>query len=150
MPLSMPTGAKAVGAVGFMVVGWLLANAYVPHMPYEKPVGYLRELTGLIGIFTGWMVMGTSVGRGYLSAARSGWMTAIVLIFWALLAFSTWEMLLLAVKKHYEGPMEAFVAIFEIMLDRSLPLFSVDCILVFLIGGSIAGMLTEIAGRRWL
>jgi len=149
MALPMPTGARAIGAVAFMVVGWLLANAYVPNMPFDKPVGYLRELTALIGLFTGWIVMGSSVGRGYIAAAGSGLKTLIVVIFWALFLFSAWEMLMISMKMRYDGPMKAAVDVFSIMLDRSQVLLSVDCLLVFFVGGSIAGMLTESAARRW-
>lgn len=149
MALPMPTGARATGGLLFMVAGWLLANAYVPNMPYERTVGLFRELTGLIGFFCGWIVMGTSVGRSYQAAAGSGLKTMLVLSFWALLAFSTWEMLLISLTKRYDTPIEAVTDIFAIMLDRSMVLLSVDCLLVFFIAGSIAGMLTETAARRW-
>ncbi|OYW59531.1 MAG: hypothetical protein B7Z10_02945 [Rhodobacterales bacterium 32-66-7] len=145
----MPTGARAIGAVSFMVLGWLIANAYVANMPFDQAVGYLRELTAVIGFFSGWIVMGNSVGRGYFGAAGSGWKTMIVIVFWALLGFSVWEMLIISTKLRYDGPMEAAVDVFAIMLKRSQILFSVDCLAVFFVGGAIGGMLTEYAARRW-
>ncbi|TAG12464.1 MAG: tellurium resistance protein, partial [Rhodobacterales bacterium] len=45
----MPTGAKAMAAISFAVVGWLTANAYVPNMPEETSVGAFRELTAVLG-----------------------------------------------------------------------------------------------------
>lgn len=149
MATPMPTGARAIGAVTFMVVGWLLANAYVASLPFDMAVGYLREMTGLIGLLTGWIVMGSSVGRGYFAAAGSGWKTNIVIIFWALFLFSTYEMLIISTKMRYDGPMEAVVDIFALMLDHSRIMLAVDFLLVFFVGGAIAGMLTESAARRW-
>ena len=149
MATQMPTGARAIGAVTFMVVGWLIANAYVANMPFDEAVGYFRELTGLIGLFTGWSLMGSSTGHGYIAAVGTGWRTLIVVIFWALLGFAIWDMLITSTKMRYNDPMEALVDVFAIMLDRSQVLVSVDCLIVFFVGGAIAGMLTESAARRW-
>ena len=150
MPTPMPTGARATGAVVFLVVGWLLANVYVANMPYEKSVGSFRELTALIGLLVGWLFMGSSVGKTYLDAAGSGLKTVFVLSFWAILMFSIWEMLKISTKKMvYDGPMDAVVDVFAIMLDRFWPLLSVGCVSVFFIGGAIGGVITEAASRRW-
>ena len=149
MTTPMPTGAKATGAVAFLIVGWLLANAYVPNMPFAKPMGFFRELTGLIGLLSGWLFMGTSVGKTYYEAVGSGLKTVFVLTFWALLMFSIWEMLRISTKMVYDGPMDAVVDVFAIMLDRSWPLLSVGCVSVFFIGGVIGGIVTEVAARRW-
>ena len=98
MATTMPTGAKAVAAVTFAVVGWLTANAYVPNMPSAESVGSFRELTALLGALIGWRVMGNSVGNGYAAAAGSGWKTVVVLVFYALLLFAIYEMLQQSVK----------------------------------------------------
>ena len=88
MPTSMPTAAKAAGAATFAVVGWLVANAYVPGMPDAGAAGALREYSALVGVFVGWTVMGNSVGGSYLDSIGYGWKTVIVLIFFAMLVFS--------------------------------------------------------------
>jgi hypothetical protein len=145
----MPTGAKAMSAISFAVVGWLLANAYVPNMPQVQPVGLFRELTALIGLVVGWKVMGTSVGKGYIAAAGAGLKTVIVLIFMALLLFATYEMLLKSVKMVYDGPMDAVLDIFLGMYDRAGPLVSTGVVTVMVVGGMIGGILAENANRRW-
>jgi hypothetical protein len=149
MATPMPTGAKAMAAISFAVVGWLIANAYVPNMPEETAVGAFRELTAVLGAIIGWRVMGNSVGKGYLGAVGSGWKTVIVLVFFALLFFGIYEMLRQSVKMRYDGPFEAVVDVFNQMLTRSVPLGSVGVILVMAVGGAIAGILTENASRRW-
>lgn len=149
MAIPMPTGAKAMAAISFAVVGWLIANAYVPNMPQAQSVGRFRELTGLIGAIVGWRVMGPSVGKSYLQAIGSGWKTVIVLVFFALLLFGIYEMLQLSVKMRYDGPLEAIVDVFRRMMDRSQALMSAGVVAVMVIGGGVAGILTENANRRW-
>jgi hypothetical protein len=73
----------------------------------------------------------------------------IVLIFFALLLFGIYEMLQLSVRMRYDGPQEAILDVFQRMLDRSIPLLNVPVLAAILVGGGIAGMLTENASRRW-
>lgn len=145
----MPTGAKAMAAITFAVAGWLTANVYVPNMPEATSVGYMRELTALLGAIVGWRVMGTSVGKGYFRAVGSGWKTMLILIFFALLFFGIYEMLQLSVRLRYDGPIEAILDVFRRMLDRSVPLLTPPVLATIAIAGGIAGVLTENAGRRW-
>jgi hypothetical protein len=149
MPSSMPTGAKAIGAICFAVVGWLIANAYVPNMPEATTVGYFRELVGLVGAVVGWRVMGNSVGKGYVGAIGSGWKTVIVLVIFALLLFGLYEMLRESVRMRYDGPIEAILDVFNRMMVRSVPLLSINVLAFAAIGGAVAGLVTENASRRW-
>lgn len=145
----MPTGAKAMAAFSFALVGWIVANTYVANMEIAERVGYVREWTAVIGLFVGWRVMGNSVGKGYARAITSGWKTMIVLIFFALLFFGIYEMLQLSVQMRYDGPMEAILDVFQRMLNRSISILKVPVLAAILIGGGIAGMATENANRRW-
>jgi hypothetical protein len=151
MPTPMPTGAKGMAAVCFAVVGWITANAYVLNMPPEQAaaVGLFREYAaGLSGII-GWRVMGPSVGKSYAEAAGSGIKTVVVIVFAALLLFATSEMLGKSAEGKYADVGEAAIAIFQTMMDRSVGLLSVGVIGSMLIGGVIAGLLSENASRRW-
>jgi hypothetical protein len=149
MATPMPTGAKAMAAVCFAIVGWMTANAYVPLMPEAGRVGYLREMVAILGAIVGWQVMGTSVGKGYVRAIGSGWKTMIVLAFFALLLCGIYEMLQLSVRMRYDGPIEAILDVFQRMMDRSVPLLSMGVLGVMVVGGAVAGILTENASRRW-
>lgn len=149
MATPMPTGAKAIAAISFAVVGFLLANVYVPAMPEVQSVGRFREMTALLGAVIGWQVMGNSVGKGYVGSVGSGWKTVIVLIFSGLLLFGIYEMLQQSVKMRYDGPGEAIIDVFKRMIDRAPPLLSTSVLAVALLGGGIAGILTENANRRW-
>lgn len=149
MATQMPTGAKLMGALSFAVVGWLIANAYIPQMPEVEAVGFMREMVAAVGAIVGWRVMGSSVGKGYVAALGSGWKTVIVLVFFSLLMFGLYEMLLDSVKMRYAGPGEAIIDVFNKMMVRSRALLSWGCLGAAVIGGGIAGMLTENASRRW-
>lgn len=149
MPTPMPTGAKGMAAVTFAVVGWLTANLYVENMEVETAVGALRELTAVLGGFVGWKVMGNSVGKGYIGAIGSGLKTMIVLVFFALLFACIYQMFRNAVRMVYDGPFDAVVDIFFMMAERSVPLASVGVLTVVVVGGAIAGIMTENANRRW-
>ena len=145
----MPTGAKAMAAISFAVVGFITALVYIPNMPEAGRVGSLPLMMAILGAIVGWRVMGTSVGKGYIRAIGAGWKTMIVLVFFALLFFGTYEMLQLSVRMRYDVPMEAILDVFQRMLDRAPPILTPGVLAAILVGGGIAGMLTENASRRW-
>jgi hypothetical protein len=145
----MPTGAKAMAAISFAVVGFITALAYIPNMPEAGRAGSLPMMVAVLGAIVGWRVMGTSVGKGYFRAIGSGWKTIVVLVFFALLFSAIYEMLQLSVRMRYDGPLDAILDVFQRMMDRSVPLLTVPVLGAMVIGGAIAGMLTENASRRW-
>ena len=145
----MPTGAKLVAAICFAAVGWILANYYAMNMPDASAAGPIREGAAVLGAIVGWMVMGPSVGKGYVEAAGSGIKTAVVLAVVALFALSLREMLDNSVKMRYDGALDAFRDVFHTMAERSQALLSLGVFGTLLIGGIIGGLLTENAGRRW-
>jgi hypothetical protein len=149
MSTPMPTAAKLMAAVSFAVVGWIIANAYVPNMPEAQAVGLFREGVAFLGAIIGWRVMGPSAGRGYVEAVGSGIKTVVLLVFFALLLFSIYEMLMNSVKMRYDGPMEAALDVLMTMVRRSEALLSLSVIGSMLIGGAVGGLLSENAGRRW-
>jgi hypothetical protein len=145
----MPTAAKLVAAVMFAIVGWIAANVYVPIIGEGVSVGLFRELTGLIGAVAGWKVMGPSVGQGYRAAIGSGIKTVVVLVFFALLLFSIYEMVLMSMKMRYEGPTDAVLDVFQMMLETAQKMVTPQVLGVLLIGGAIGGAAAERAGQRW-
>ena len=149
MAQPMPTGAKLTAAICFAVVGWVLANYYVQNMPDASAAGRIREAAGVLGALVGWMVMGPSVGKGYVEAAGAGIKTAVVLAVVALFLLALREMLDNSVRMRYDGALEAIVDVFQTMAKRSEALLSLGVFGTILLGGIIGGLLTENAGRRW-
>ena len=149
MATPMPTGAKLVAAACFAVVGWVMSNYYAMNMPDASAAGPMREWAALIGAIIGWMVMGPSVGRGYVEAAGSGIKTAVVLAVAALFLLALREMLDNSVKMRYDGAPDAILDVFQVMARRSEALLSLGVFGTILFGGIVGGLLSENAGRRW-
>lgn len=149
MATPMPTAAKLMAAVCFAVVGWVLANYYAVNMPDAAAAGPIREGAALVGVVVGWSVMGNSVGKGYVEAAGSGIKTAVILAVVALFLLALAEMLENSVRMRYEDALEAILAVVDTMAKRSHALLSLGVFGTILLGGIVAGLLTENAGRRW-
>ena len=145
----MPTASKFVAALAFALLGFIAAQTFVKYMPEGTPLGYFREMTAAIGLITGWLVMGKLTRKGYREAINSGLMTALILVFWALLAFSLYFMLKKSMRMMYDGPMEAVLGAFQLMFDYGKMLLVPDMLGVMVVGGIVAGLVTEWAGKRW-
>ena len=149
MSSPLPTAAKLMAAVSFAVVGWIMANYYAMNMPDASSAGPIREGAAVIGLFVGWAVMGSSVGKGYVEAAGAGIKTAVVLAVVALFMLALREMLQNSVKMRYDGALDAILDVFQVMAQRSHAVLSLGVFGTVLFGGIVAGLLTENAGRRW-
>ena len=149
MATAMPTAAKASGALTFAIVGWLLANAFIPGMPDAASAGHLREGGVVVGLFVGWIVMGNSVGHKYIDSIGYGWKTAIVLAFFSLLFLGMYEMMKQSTRMVYDGPIDAILDIFARMFDRAKQAITVSVVMTMVIGGAISGFVTESVSRRW-
>ena len=145
----MPTASKLVAAVVFALLGFIAAQTFVKYLPEGTPVGNFREITAATGFIVGWLVMGKLTRKGYREAINSGLVTALMLVFWALLGFSLYFMLKKSMRMMYDGPMEAVLGVFQLMFDYGKMLLVPDMIGVILLGGVIAGIVTEWAGKRW-
>ncbi|MDW4551412.1 TrgA family protein [Defluviimonas sp. D31] len=145
----MPTAAKLFAAFAFAVVAFFAAEVFKPHMPEGTQFGYFSFVSALIGVVAGWRVMGPDAGRGNWMAVNSGIKTSACAVGLALLIFSTYEMLRLAFRPAYKSPMEAVVGIFELAVEYSISLIAWDVLVVLVVGGALAGLLSEWAARRW-
>jgi hypothetical protein len=145
----MPTAAKLVAAICFAAIGWLAANAHIPALGENAAYGLFREITAVIGALVGWLVMGGLVGQNYGEAAGSGLRTSVTLVFFALLVFSTYGMLQNASKMVYDGPMDAVLAIFQLMMENGREMLTVGVLTLLIGGGMLGGVVTEWSSRRW-
>ncbi|MDB5660422.1 MAG: hypothetical protein JWS10_3037 [Cypionkella sp.] len=145
----MPTASKLAAAIAFALLGFIAAQTFVKHLPEGTPLGHFREITAAIGFAVGWFVMGKLTRKGYREAVNSGLLTALVLVFWVLLAFAIYLMVKKSMHMMYDGPMEAVLGIFELMFDYGKMLVTPDMLGVILGGGVLAGFVSEWAGKRW-
>ena len=145
----MPTASKLAAAVAFALLGLLAAQTFIKYLPEGTPLGYFREITAAIGFIVGWLWMGKLTRKGYREAINSGMVTALILVFWALLVFSLYFMLKKSTRMMYDGPMEAVLGVFQLMFDYGKMLLVPDMLGVIFVGGMVAGLVTEWAGKRW-
>jgi len=145
----LPTAAKLVSALLFGLVALAAAIAVQADLPEAMAVGQLVPLSAAIGTLTGWFVMGSLVGRGLMASAGHGLRTSVTLLFWVLLTVSIVEMLHRALRKLYADAMEAVISVLELMLRFLEMAATAPVIGILVIGGLLAGMLAEMAHRRW-
>lgn len=145
----MPTAAKLIAAVAFALVGWVAAGYYMPQMPEGTDFGYFREITAALGFVIGWISLGPAVGRGYNEALSLGLRTALLLLAWALIGFSTYRMILRSTKMTYHDAGEAVLDVPMLMLYYGKLMGSVPFIATLVIGGALGGLAAEFAARRW-
>jgi len=145
----MPTAAKLIAAVAFAALGFLAAEVYKTTLPTRTVWGAFTPISAAMGLLCGWFVMGSLVGRGYYSAMGLGVRTAVTMVFWLLVGFSIQEMIVLSTRLRYDGPMEAILGAFALMLQHGQSLLTVPLLATVFAGGLIGGALSEFAGRRW-
>jgi hypothetical protein len=145
----MPTAAKLAAMLAFAAIGFLAAEAYKPGFETPPAWGLFSPIVALIGAGCGWFVMGGLVGRGYMRSAGSGVRTSATMVFWAILGFSTYQMIIQSTRMMYGGVFEAIEGTFDLMLRNGGILLRVEPIAVLMLGGMLGGMLAEWANRRW-
>ena len=144
----MPTASKLFAALAFALLAFFAAEILKPHLPEGTQFGNFSFYCALIGLVAGWRVMGPAAGRGWWTAANTGVRTAATTLAIAILIFSTYQMLVLAFRRSYDGPMEAVVGIFSVGVDYFMHVLQWDVLAVLAVGGGLAGMMSEWASRR--
>ncbi|MGB3148795.1 MAG: TrgA family protein, partial [Paracoccaceae bacterium] len=115
--IAMPTAARLFAAFGLAMVGYFTAEIYKPHAPEGTQFGAFSTVSAVLGLIFGWRSIGPEIGRGYKVSGNVGLRGAIILLVAALLVFSFEHMLVLALRRTYDGPMEALVDIVSIAID---------------------------------
>lgn len=146
----MPTAAKLVGALLFALIGAAVALRLPFVLPEGTKTGLLLPISAVVGGLLGWRIAGGRSGRqSYGDAAATGVLTVAVSVLSLLLTFGFMEMLRLTQRMAYKGPVEALLGVFEQMLKFAPVLLDTQILVTLVIGGLLAGLACEAAGRRW-
>lgn len=145
----MPTAAKLIAAVCFAAVGWFATHLYLPQLPEGTQTGLIREIAAFIGLICGWRILGRLAGKGYGESMGLGLRTSVTIVFWVLLFAGIHEMVVRSTKLRYDGPMEAVLGAFDIMLGYGQLLGQPQMLAVLALGGIVAGYSAEYAARHW-
>ncbi|MCC6008846.1 MAG: TrgA family protein [Rhodobacteraceae bacterium] len=145
----MPTAAKLVAAICLAVLGFAGASLFYTFLPEGTRATYFAPVSAGLGAVTGWRVLGGGVGRGLGPATGTGLRAAITLFVLALVVFSIREMLIRATRRHFGGLVDALTGTFDSIRDYALLSLDPRFWALMLLGGALAGLLAELANRRW-
>ncbi len=145
----MPTAARLLAALGMACLAFVVSGQVIPLYPEGKDFGYFTQINMALGAATGWVVMGPRGGRGVVPAINNGLTGTLVMVFWCLVVYGTIDMVELAMRNRYGGPLEAAVSVFQIALDYLLSILTQTIVVTLLVGGVAVGFLTDFAARRW-
>ncbi|MGJ8627866.1 MAG: TrgA family protein [Sulfitobacter sp.] len=145
----MPTAARLVAAICLAIVAYVVSGMIMPLMPESTDFGYFVPVNIVLGLLAGWIIMGPRVGRGTTAAINNGLTGVFVLMLWGIGVQACNEMVRLAMKKRYDGAIEAVVAIFQIGAEFGVMIATVPIGLFLLVAAVVSGLVTEAAGKRW-
>lgn len=145
----MPTAAKLVAALSFAFLAWVTCIVIEGSLPEAQPIGRLYPVSIVAGVLGGWFISGAAPRAGMVEAAATGLRTASTTTIGALFAFALGTMLQVAMRGLYRGPMEAVLDVFNEFLDFGAMLLTPATLATLVVGGILAGLVTEAAGRRW-
>lgn len=145
----MPTAARLMAAVCLAVVGYIISRMVMPLMPESTDFGYFIPLNICLGLVVGWVVMGRRAGRGTTAAINNGLTGVFVLMLWGVGLQAINEMVRLAMRNRYDGPLEAIVAVFQIGAEFAVMIATGPIGIALLISAVVSGLLTEYASRHW-
>lgn len=145
----MPTAAKLVAALAFALTGFLGAEAFKLGMPPGMAFGPFSLVIAAIGVLCGWTISGRLAGAGYTASVGYGLRSSVTIAFWGLLIYSTERMVQRSLDMLYDGPVEAVIGIFQLMVDLGQRLLTAEVLTVLAVGGVFGGLVAEWAARRW-
>ncbi|SDO71182.1 hypothetical protein SAMN05216196_108120 [Lutimaribacter pacificus] len=144
------TAARVVAALFLALTGWVASRAVMAQMDELQNFGLFEYVNTALGAAVGWVVIGSRTGRGMSNAVGVGITAAVVLTFWGLFVQSAREMVIMANRRLYDGPLEALIGMFGIGIDFFLQTMTPSVVAALLFGGVLSAVFAESASRRWL
>lgn len=145
----MPTSARLVAALLLAALGWYGAELIKPYLNEGRQVGLFAPISAVWGVIVGWTFTGRRLQAGSGTAAGIGLASSALLVFWAVLGFSGYEMVRRSMQQTYNGPVDAVQGMVEIAIKDLAIAAQIDVIAVLVLGGLIAGTVTQWVARRY-
>jgi len=145
----VPTAAKLFAGFALAAVCFLTAQLIRPYLPPGTQAGSFAPISALIGLFSGWRVVGPDTGKGSLSSFLAGLRGAVFAALVAVIIFAVIEMARLSWRGTYDGPFQAVLGIVDLAVGYVPVLFKPDVAATLLIGAGLSGVFAEWAARRW-
>ena len=145
----MPTAGRLAGALTFMALAYFATAMMLPLFPEGAEPARFLEVNLFAACIAGWVTVGQRAGRGTVAAFGVGVTGLAVFLFWMFFIHAVDEMLEEAFRRAYDGPVEAVVAIFEIMTEFGYMLLRPPVVSLLFLGSIAAGLLTEYFARNF-
>jgi len=147
----MPTAARLVAALLFAALFGAVSVLALPAFALAEepdPRGFAL-VNLLLGLVIGWRLGGAGAGRrSWAGAAGQGLTTAVAITFSALFLHGTIRMVALSMRKYYDGPAEAVVGVFALMIEIGRIAALPGVIALLVLGAMGAGIVVEWVGRH--
>lgn len=144
----MPTAARLTAAILFGVLALVFAYMASPYFPEAQQPDYWYPLNAAVGVIAGWMLCGMRAGSGYRTSFANGITAGAGVLFWVYFLMSFADMVKKSLRKSYDGPIEALINVFQIMLDWGREFMILDLGILMLVGSIVAGLITEYVDKR--
>ena len=145
----MPSAIRLAGLVVFAIMTWIVSEQVKPLFPEGMAFGRFSIYNAMLGGVIGWVFMSPRVTERRAGALNAGITTAVAVVFWVLLFHSIREMITLSLRKQYDGPVEAVVGVFQILLDYGVMIATPTILITLVIFAVFGGMFCGGVGRRW-
>ena len=145
----MPTAARLMGAISLSLVAYILSRMIMPLMPDGTDFSYFVLTNMALGLVAGWVVMGPRAGGDILAGIGNGLTGVFILVLWGLTAQAILEMLSRSLQRRYDGLGEAFLAVLNLGAEYFLVMATLPIAVAIIVGGAVAGILTNLAKARW-
>ncbi len=145
----MPTASKLVGAIAYGAIGAFAAYQGVPTLPDEVVPGYLIPLSGAMGVWLGWALIGKSKRGNFAQTFTQSVVTLGCMVFMVLFSVSCWDMIVRSMRLRYDGPGEAILDVSNLFVDNLQLLMVMPVLQVLGAGAVIGAILVRVAGARW-
>lgn len=145
----MPTGSRLVGAVAFAMLGYLIAGAAVATLPEGVTAPWLTPVAVALMVLHGWTLAGASAGQGWYLGAVNGLRTSLQATILGVAYFALYEMFSRAMSQRTYEVGEAALEALGLFLEYGEQILVRPVVGLVLVGGLVAGILTEAAGQRW-
>ena len=144
----MPTAARLTAAIAFAIIGYIIFATMVPIYGEDTVRRFLLPLCIGSGLWAGWVLCGKNA-HSIASGIGTGYTAVIAQVFWILLIMSFVFMIDQAMRRRYDGPMDAVVDVFTIMYENGMRVGSSEMGMIILVGGFVGGMLAGIMGKKF-
>lgn len=146
----MLTAPSLIGGFYFAGLAFLTSGIAIPYLPDQANTPEFGLINAAIGFLCGWFIAGTRGRDGWGVAFSGGLTSAAALFLGSLAVFSTMEMLEQSLRRHFDGPFEAIMGIFDNAYEYLLVVVQMEVVGLLVIGGLLGGVIVKITAKHWL